>query len=300
MAFLFDIKRYSINDGPGIRVTLFFKGCPLSCRWCHNPESRSFKAEKMYAKNKCIGCSSCVDICPENALVLTAEGIRTDFAKCKVCGKCAVVCPTKAMQMSGREYSEEEVMSAIRKETAIMDSSGGGVTFSGGEPLAYPRELKRLLLRCGEEGIHRAVDTSGYAKKSVIEDILSHTDLFLYDLKHLDADIHKKWVGVDNVIILENLRFIAESDKAYHIRIPLIEGVNATDENISETIDFLKSLKRAPDRVGLLPYHNIATNKYEKLGRVYDDEELSAPTKERQLEILNIFTDNGFNAVIGG
>jgi pyruvate formate lyase activating enzyme len=156
------------------------------------------------------------------------------------------------------------------------------------------------LLRCGEEGIHRAVDTSGYAKKSVIEDILSHTDLFLYDLKHLDADIHKKWVGVDNVIILENLRFIAESDKAYHIRIPLIEGVNATDENISETIDFLKSLKRAPDRVGLLPYHNIATNKYEKLGRVYDDEELSAPTKERQLEILNIFTDNGFNAVIGG
>ena len=300
MVFLFDIKRYSINDGPGIRVTLFFKGCPLSCRWCHNPESRSFKAEKMYAKNKCIGCSSCVDICPENALVLTAEGIRTDFAKCKVCGKCAVVCPTKAMQMSGREYSEEEVMSAIRKETAIMDSSGGGVTFSGGEPLAYPRELKRLLLRCGEEGIHRAVDTSGYAKKSVIEDILSHTDLFLYDLKHLDADIYKKWVGVDNVIILENLRFIAESDKAYHIRIPLIEGVNATDENISETIDFLKSLKRAPDRVGLLPYHNIATNKYEKLGRVYDDEELSAPTKERQLEILNIFTDNGFNAVIGG
>ncbi|HPY21618.1 MAG TPA: glycyl-radical enzyme activating protein [Bacteroidales bacterium] len=300
MVFLFDIKRYSINDGPGIRVTLFFKGCPLSCRWCHNPESRSFKAEKMYAKNKCIGCSSCVDICPENALVLTAEGIRTDFAKCKVCGKCAVVCPTKAMEMSGREYSEEEVMSAIRKETAIMDSSGGGVTFSGGEPLAYPRELKRLLLRCGEEGIHRAVDTSGYAKKSVIEDILSHTDLFLYDLKHLDADIHKKWVGVDNVIILENLRFIAESDKAYHIRIPLIEGVNATDENISETIDFLKSLKRAPDRVGLLPYHNIATNKYEKLGRVYDDEELSAPTKERQLEILNIFTDNGFNAVIGG
>ena len=300
MVFLFDIKRYSINDGPGIRVTIFFKGCPLFCRWCHNPESRSFKTEKMYNKRKCIGCSSCVDICPENALVLTAEGIQTDFAKCKVCGKCAVVCPTKAMEMSGREYSEEEVMSAIRKETAIMDSSGGGVTFSGGEPLAYPQELKRLLLRCGEEGIHRAVDTSGYAKESVIEDILPHTDLFLYDLKHLDTDIHKKWVGVDNALILENLRFIAESDKAYHIRIPLIEEVNATDENISATIDFLKSLKRAPDRVGLLPYHNIATNKYEKLGRVYDDEELSAPTKERQLEILNIFTDNGFNAVIGG
>ncbi len=300
MAFLFDIKRYSINDGPGIRVTLFFKGCPLSCKWCHNPESWSFKAEKMYAKNKCIGCSSCVEICPENALVLTAEGIQTDLAKCTVCGKCAVVCPTKAMEMSGREYSEDEVMTAIRKETAIMDSSGGGVTFSGGEPLAYPHELKRLLLRCGEEGIHRAVDTSGYADKSVIEDVLPHTDLFLYDLKHLDTDVHRKWVGVDNEQVLENLRFIAECDKAYHVRMPLIEEVNATDENISATIDFLKSLKRAPDRVGLLPYHNIATNKYEKLGRVYDDNGLSAPTKERQLEILNAFTDNGFNAVIGG
>jgi len=300
MAFLFDIKRYSINDGPGIRVTVFFKGCPLSCIWCHNPESQSFKTEKLYNKNKCIGCSSCVDICPEKALALTAEGIQTDFTKCTLCGKCAEVCPTNAMEMSGRNYLEEEVMAAILKEIPIMDSSAGGVTFSGGEPLAYPKELKKLLVKCGAEGIHRAVDTSGYAKKSVIEDILPHTDLFLYDLKHLDADMHRKWVGADNEQILENLRFIAESEKAYHIRIPLIEGVNATDENISATIDFLKSLKRAPDRVGLLPYHNIAANKYEKLGRVYDDKGLSDPGKERQLEILNTFIDNGFDAVIGG
>jgi len=241
-----------------------------------------------------------VDICPEKALALTAEGIQTDFTKCTLCGKCAEVCPTNAMEMSGRNYLEEEVMAAILKEIPIMDSSAGGVTFSGGEPLAYPKELKKLLVKCGAEGIHRAVDTSGYAKKSVIEEILPHTDLFLYDLKHLDADMHRKWVGADNEQILENLRFIAESEKAYHIRIPLIEGVNATDENISATIDFLKSLKRAPDRVGLLPYHNIAANKYEKLGRVYDDKGLSDPGKERQLEILNTFIDNGFDAVIGG
>ncbi len=300
MAFLFDIKRYSINDGPGIRVTVFFKGCPLSCLWCHNPESQSFKAEKFYNKRKCIGCSSCVNICPEEALVLTADGIQTDFTKCTVCGKCALVCPTKAMEMSGRKYTEDEVMAAILKETAIMDSSGGGVTFSGGEPLAYPQELKRLLVKCGGEGIHRAVDTSGYATKSVIEDILPHTDLFLYDLKHLDADIHRKWVGVDNAIILENLHFIAENDKAYHIRIPLIEGVSSTDDNINATIGFIKSLKRQPDMVGLLPYHNIAANKYEKLGRIYDDNGLSEPSKERQLEIVNTFTNNGFNVVIGG
>ena len=300
MAFLFDIKRYSINDGPGIRVTVFFKGCPLSCTWCHNPESQSYKTEKLYNKNKCIGCSSCVEICPEKALALTAEGIQTDFTKCTLCGKCAEVCPTNSMEMSGRNYSEEEVMAAILKEIPIMDSSAGGVTFSGGEPLAYPKELKKLLVKCGAEGIHRAVDTSGYAKRAVIEYILPHTDLFLYDLKHLDTDIHRKWVGVDNAIILENLDFIAASDKAYHVRIPLIEGVNTTDENISATIGFLKSLKRAPDRVGLLPYHNIAANKYEKLGRVYEDKGLSEPSKERQLEILNTFIDNGFDAVIGG
>lgn len=300
MAFLFDIKRYCINDGPGVRVTVFFKGCPLSCLWCHNPESQSFKTEKLYNKSKCIGCSSCVNICPENALVLTADGIKTDLTKCTVCGKCAVVCPTKAMEMSGRKYSEDEVMKAIVKETSIMDSSGGGVTFSGGEPLAYPQVLKRLLLKCGAEGIHRAVDTSGYAKQSVIEDIMPHTDLFLYDLKLMDAEEHRKWVGVDNVLILENLQFIAESNKAYHIRIPLIEGVNTSDENISATIGFLKSLKRKPDVVGLLPYHNIATNKYEKLGKVYDDNGMSEPSKERQSEILNTFIDNGFNTVIGG
>ncbi len=300
MAFLFDIKRYSINDGPGIRVTVFFKGCPLSCLWCHNPESQSFKTEKLYNKKKCIGCSSCVDICSEKALILTDDGIQTDFTKCTVCGKCATVCPTNAMEMSGRKYSEDEVISIILKESSIIDSSDGGVTFSGGEPLAYPQALKRLLLRCGTEGIHRAVDTSGYAKKSVIEDILPHTDLFLYDLKLMDAEEHRKWVGVDNVTILKNLQFIAESNKDYHIRIPLIEGVNTTDENINATIDFLKSLKRKPDMVGLLPYHNIATNKYEKLGRVYDDKGLSEPSKERVLEILNTFIDNGFNVVIGG
>ncbi|HHU25377.1 MAG TPA: glycyl-radical enzyme activating protein [Bacteroidales bacterium] len=300
MPFLFDIKRYSINDGPGIRVTIFFKGCPLSCRWCHNPESRSFKTEKMYNKSRCIGCSSCVEICPEKALTLTSNGIQTDFTRCTVCGQCALVCPTNAMEMSGRRYSEEEVMSVILKETAIMDSSGGGVTFSGGEPLAFPQVLKSLLVRCGEEGIHRAVDTSGHADLSVMEDILPHTDLFLYDLKHMDADEHRKWVGVDNVTILENLQFIADSNKAYHIRIPLIEGVNTTDENISATIDFLTSLKRAPDMVGLLPYHDIAAHKYEKLGKMYDDEGLSAPDDKRQLEILNTFIENGFNAVIGG
>lgn len=300
MAFLFDIKRYSINDGPGVRVTVFFKGCPLSCKWCHNPESQSFRTEKMYNKSKCIGCASCVEACPEKALAVTAGGIQTDFARCVVCGKCAEACPARAMEISGRSYSEEEIMSVVLKETVIMDSSGGGVTFSGGEPLMYPETLRSLLVRCGEEGVHRAVDTSGYAQSSVVESILPHTDLFLYDLKHMDASAHRKWTGVDNALILRNLQLISDHNKEYHIRIPLIDGVNTADDNINATIAFLTSLKHRPAVVGLLPYHSIATKKYEKLGKTYNEEGLSEPSEEKQSHILNAFTGSGFNAIIGG
>lgn len=301
MAFLFDIKRYSINDGPGVRVTVFFKGCPLSCRWCHNPESLSFKVEKLYNKSKCIGCGSCVVACNEGALRLTETcGIVTDSQKCKLCGKCAEVCPTKAMEMSGRNYSEEEIMKGVLKETHIMDSSGGGVTFSGGEPLMYPNELKSLLIQCGAEGIHRAVDTSGFVKSSSIGDILPHTDLFLYDLKLMDTSSHRKWTGVDNSLILNNLRIISDHDKEYHIRIPLIEGVNADESNIKATIGFLDSLQRKPTVVGILPYHNIASKKYEKLGRIHDQQGMVEPSKEKQAHILALFTENGYNTLIGG
>jgi pyruvate formate lyase activating enzyme len=301
MPFLFDIKRYSINDGPGVRVTVFFKGCPLSCRWCHNPESISFKTEKLYNKNKCIGCGSCVAVCPENALTLTkTDGVVTDFEKCILCGKCAEVCPTKAIEMSGRDYSEEEVMTAVLKETNMMDASGGGVTFSGGEPLMYPEALKSLLIRCGREGVHRAVDTSGSVRSAVVEEILPHTDLFLYDLKLMDAQAHRKWVGADNALILKNLRLISDHDKEYHIRIPLVEGVNTDDENITETIAFLKGLQRKPTVVGLLPYHNIASKKYEKLGKVYNDQGMAEPSKERMAHIHSVFMTNGLNVMIGG
>lgn len=301
MPFLFDIKRYSINDGPGVRVTLFFKGCPLSCRWCHNPESISFKTEKLYNKSKCIGCGSCVAVCPKNSLTLTKTGgVITDFDKCILCGKCAEVCPTKAIEMSGQNYVEEEVMSVVLKETNIMDSSGGGVTFSGGEPLMYPEALNNLLIRCGKEGIHRAIDTSGCVKSSIVEAVLPNTDLFLYDLKVMDAQAHRKWIGMDNTSILKNLRLISDCKKEYHIRIPLVEGVNTDDRNIMETIAFLNGLQRKPTVVGLLPYHNIASKKYEKLGKVYNYEGMDEPSRERLGRIHSFFMKNGLNAVIGG
>lgn len=300
MAFLFDIKRYSINDGPGVRVTVFFKGCPLTCKWCHNPESQSSKTQRLYNKSKCIGCNSCVEACTQNALTLTSEGIVIDESKCLLCGKCAEVCPTNATEMSGTNYTEDEIMAAIVKETHLMDSSGGGVTFSGGEPLMYYKDLKKLLILCGQEGIHRAVDTSGYIKSDIIYEIMPHTDLFLYDLKQMDSVIHRKWTGVDNTLILKNLKIISDNNSNYHIRIPLVEGVNTDELNISATIKFLKSLKNKPEVVGLLPYHNIAINKYERMGKVYDETGMSEPPKEKQAQILASFLNNGFNAIIGG
>ena len=300
MPFLFDVKRYSINDGPGVRVTVFFKGCPLACKWCHNPESQSIKAQRFYNKSKCIGCRLCVEACVQKALELTHDGIVVDESRCIVCGKCAEVCPTNATELIGRDYSEEEIMKVVLRERNLMDSSGGGVTFSGGEPMMYHKDLKRLLIRCGEEGIHRAVDTSGFARSDVIYEIIPHTDLFLYDLKHMDSVSHRLWTGVGNQLILNNLKIIAESNAAYHVRIAMIEGVNSDDNHIKEVIDFLQSLKHPPQMVGLLPYHSIAASKYERMGKVYNETGMSVPSVERQQCILNMFINSGFNAVIGG
>jgi pyruvate formate lyase activating enzyme len=301
MAFLFDIKRYSINDGPGIRVTVFFKGCPLACKWCHNPESISFKTEKLYNKSKCIGCGTCVKTCPEGALTLTKDnGIVTDLSKCKLNGQCALVCPTKAIEMSGRDYSTAEVMKEIIRETNIMDSSGGGVTFSGGEPMMYPSALKELLIACGKEGIHRAIDTAGYVKQTVFEEITPYNDLFLYDLKHMDSGVHKEYTGVPNELILSNLKWIASVETEYYVRIPLVKGVNTGEKNIQETMEFLLSLKRKPSLVGLLPYHNIASAKYDKLGRLFDADGMSEPSKDEMAHIVELFRSNGLNALVGG
>ena len=298
--FIFDIKRYAINDGPGIRIVIFLKGCNLNCAWCHNPESISTETERMYAPAKCIQCGTCVLACPEKAITLTSEGIITDTERCNMTGRCAEVCPTKAIEISGKPTSVAEIMKEIEKERVFFDQSGGGVTFSGGEPLLQSQFLIELLDECGKRGIHRAVDTAGLANTEIILKVAKRTDLFLYDLKLMDSDKHRQWVGIPNEKILENLSLLAKTGAKIIIRIPLIGGVNDDPENMEATARFVAELSGERKEVNLLPYHKIAQTKYHKLGRPEEFQLLEEPTKEAQTQAIAIFQEYGIEASIGG
>ena len=297
---IFDIRRYSINDGPGIRITLFIKGCPLKCAWCHNPESHSPKVQKLYTTSKCIGVQECIEVCPEDALTLTPNGIVTDGEKCTLCGLCADACPTKAIEISGKMYEPEELMQIIERERVHIEHSDGGVTFSGGEPLMFPEFLLEMLKLCGEKGLHRAVDTCGFVPTKTILEVAKHTDLFLFDLKLMDPVQHKKWTGKDNQLILKNLEILAETGANINIRIPLIKNVNTHSEEITEMAKFISELPVKNYFVNLLPYHNIASGKYKKLELEYNAGEMSEPSEKKLKRIIEIFRTFGIETEIGG
>ena len=299
-SLIFDIKRYAINDGPGIRIVVFFKGCNLHCAWCHNPESISPKAEKMYSPAKCIGCGTCVTACPANALTLTSKGIVTDNSLCLLCGKCAEVCPTKAIEISGEQMSVAQVMAIIEKERVFFDQSGGGVTFSGGEPLIHSEMLIELLDECRKRGIHTAVDTAGNVKTEVILEVAKRTDLFLFDLKMMDGEMHKKWVGAGNELIHQNIKAIASAGANIIIRIPVISGVNDSMQNFEQSARFISELSGNRKQVNLLPYHNIAETKYMKLGRGNSYDKMVEPTKASLDKAIAIFAEYGITASVGG
>jgi pyruvate formate lyase activating enzyme len=312
---IFDIRRYSINDGPGIRITIFMKGCPLRCAWCHNPESQSPVVQKLYTASKCIGAQDCIEVCPNNALTLTPEGIVTDGEKCTLCGKCAEACPSKAIEMSGKLYGVEDLMQIIERERVHIEHSDGGVTFSGGEPLMHSEFLIEMLKACGEKGLHRAVDTCGFASTETLLEVAKHTDLFLFDLKLMDPVQHKKWTGVDNRLILKNLKILAETSANINIRIPLIKNVNTGIEEITGMAEFITKLTfknrglvptirdATPKQkmlVNLLPYHNIASGKYKKLEMFYDSAAMDEPRAEDLKSAADIFEKYGIEVEIGG
>lgn len=297
---IFDIKRYAINDGPGIRIVIFLKGCNLNCAWCHNPESISTETERMYAPAKCIRCGTCVEACTKKAITLTPEGIVTDTELCKLYGRCAEVCPTKAIEMSGYSMSIDHIMNEIEKERVFFDQSGGGVTFSGGEPMLHHEFLIQLLDECGRRKIHRAIDTAGLVNTEILLEVAKRTDLFLYDLKMMDSEKHRKWVGVPNEKILENLKMLAATGANITIRIPLIGGINDDAENMEATAKLIVELSGEKKEVNLLPYHKIAPTKYQKLGRPEEFQLLEEPTKEAQMQAIAIFQEYGIRANIGG
>jgi len=299
-SLVFDIKRYAIHDGPGIRIVIFLKGCNLNCAWCHNPEGIGAVQERMYAPSRCIRCGTCVEACPNRALSLEAEGINTDIALCQVCGTCAEVCPARAIELSGTRLTVEEIMAEIEKERIFFEQSGGGVTFSGGEPLLHHDLLIHLLNECGKRGIHRAVDTAGLIGSDVLLRVAGQTDLFLYDLKMMDPERHRQWTGLPNGRILENLSILAEHGAKLIIRIPLIGGVNDDEDNITQTAQFLTTLPAEKITVNLLPYHKIAQTKYVKLGRGDDFKWLEEPGNEAIERAIEIFKEYGIEASVGG
>lgn len=294
----FNIQKYSIHDGPGIRTTVFLKGCPLECWWCHNPESQKVKQQFIFWSNKCIGCLDCVKVCPEGAISLSKGGFCHDESKCKLCGKCAEACPSEALELVGKRSDLHDVMKEVEKDRIFYEESGGGVTFSGGEPLVQIDFLDSLLAASKEKGLHTAVDTSGHAPWENIQRIKDKVDLFLYDIKHMDDEKHKLYTGVSNKLILENLKKLALEGKKIWVRIPVIPGINDDDLNIKKTCEYIASTNLRD--VFILPYHNIAIDKYKRLDMEYRIPDVLAPKDELMEKIANIFKEYGFNVKIGG
>ena len=288
---IFDIKRYAVHDGPGIRTTVFFKGCPLRCPWCHNPESQSSSPTVLYRHNLCVACGRCVDICPNGALRLTDNGVKRDFSLCTNCGTCTEVCPSGAMERVGRRISCEELIAEIERDVPFFDESGGGVTFSGGEPLAQPEFLSEMLALCAEREIHRTVDTCGFADPKILAKIAGKTDLFLFDIKIIDPELHRKVTGQGNGRILENLRWLTDGGYRVEVRIPVIPAMTDGRDNIEAAAAFLSSLA-TPPAVRLLPFHRTALEKYKRFGMAvpsgYDGTQLSEADMRGVARLLEI------------
>ncbi len=279
---------FAVNDGPGIRTTVFFKGCPLRCAWCHNPESISPKPELFLRPERCIGCGACVTTCEQQAITLANGNAFTQRQKCKQCGACVLVCPAEARAIVGQKRCVEEVMNEVEKDLIFYQQSGGGITLSGGEPLAQPSFATALLSACKQRGIHTAIDTSGYAPSSKLRRLHPFVDLYLYDLKTLDEDDHKKYTGVPLQPILDNLHWLCRQKAKIIIRIPLLPGINDDPQQIETMGRFIDQLK-AVDSVQLLPYHRIGVGKYQRLSKRYKLTDMSSPSLEHQQKIASIF-----------
>ena len=297
-----NIQKFSVHDGDGIRTSVFFKGCPLNCEWCHNPETQRYEREIQYDPEKCTGCGACVNACPSNALTLKERKPSVNRKMCTVCGRCETVCPVGIREVIGREYTVKELVKVLMKDQIFYEDSGGGVTFSGGE--AMTMDLNYLLAVARE--LHRqeitlTIDPCGYVPYEKFQALLPYVDTFLYDVKVMDPEIHSQYMGVDNELILENLVRLARDGARLYIRIPVIREVNGNEKNMKEIIMFLKKHDIRPPQINLLPYHDTGSGKYPKLDMEYKGTDLHAPDRAEMEEFVRLFQEDGFqNTKIGG
>lgn len=280
---IFDIKRYAINDGPGIRTAVFFKGCPLKCWWCHNPEGQALLPQLMIRANRCKSSMACLDVCPENAITWN-NGPITDWKHCDDCGECAEVCYAGARELVGRKVTVEQLMVEIERDIPFYDQSGGGVTFTGGEPIYQIEFLYAALLACKERKLHTVVDTSGYTTWENLNSLLALVDLFLYDVKIMDLNKHIRYTGLGNRQILANLENLSASGSHIVVRIPLVPRVNDDEENLDACASFLAKLPSL-DGVEVMPYHEIGVAKYQALGMENKMSTTIPPVREHILEV---------------
>ena len=294
---IFDVKKYSIHDGPGVRTTVHFKGCPLACWWCHNPESQGTKPAILLRSERCIACGTCMKVCPVKAISVQKGVLVTNPELCRGCGKCCDACPAEAREICGRSYTVPELMEQLRKDEPFF-RDGGGVTFSGGEPLMQPEFLLEALQACEAEGYHTAIDTSGYCKTETILEIAKHASLFLYDIKQMDPVLHKKYTGLDNALILKNLQAISEAGAVINIRLPFMPGLNSDDEELHKIGALVKNLKGITF-VSILPYHTAAKGKHDRWHMAYKLNELQPPTDELINHAADILKSYGLKIHIG-
>ncbi|MGL5348261.1 MAG: trans-4-hydroxy-L-proline dehydratase activase [Peptostreptococcaceae bacterium] len=296
-----NIQKCSIHDGPGIRTTVFFKGCPLNCIWCHNPESKSYNKDVLYNEEKCTKCESCIKCCPENAIYSYNNNVCLDRTKCSHCETCLDYCLNNAREVVGKEYRIKDLVKEIEKDRIFYEESGGGVTLSGGEVMTQNIDyIERLVKILYEKGISVAIDTCGYAKYENYEKILPYVEVFLYDIKLINDERHILFTDKSNKLILENLVKLSDKNANINIRIPLIDGINVDKNNdeVKEIINFIKQLNIK--KVNLLPYHNIGMYKYKKLDMQYNEIKMDRPSDKKLEEIKKLFEAENFDTSIGG
>ncbi len=293
---IFDVQRFSIHDGPGIRTTVFLKGCPARCPWCSNPESQCALPELSYSRSRCLRCGRCVAVCPEQVLSLQPDAVAIDRTRCVPCSECSGVCPSGAMRLVGRSVTAADVLAEVERDRVFYEHSGGGMTISGGEPLAQPEFTLALLAGARSRGLHSAVETAGLADPETAERVLARADLILYDVKQVDADANMSVVGDDDAVMLSNAPLAARLGVKMIVRVPVIPGFNDQPHQVRAIGEFARSL--GVTEMHLLPYHGYGVSKYASLGRRYEMPETVPPTREH-LEALRLsFGDSRLNLEI--